>query len=189
MPLIEEFLPDYQFREWHSRVLPVAPAVANACLRDVDLARSPLIGPLFALRSVPARLRNDPAAEVLRVGRLGDFFDRAFVTLRDDPPRGLVVGAIGEFWRAAGGVRRFAPSQFAELREPGTARLAWAFEFEALPAGRCRAVTETRIACVDAAALRRMRLYWWLIRPASGLIRRETLRLLARQCSDRVRRD
>jgi len=44
--------------------------------------------------------------------------------------------------------------------------------------------TETRIACNDRADYRRMLAYWIAIRPASGFIRREILRLLARGCRE-----
>ena len=216
MEPIEDFLPAFHFRERHTRRIDAPPARVAAQLRDVDLADSPAIGPLFAIRGLPARLgrafaRGDGAArgeaatrgaatspdhaapaadagtadDALRAGTLGRFFDQAFVTLRDDPARGLVVGAVGAFWRNTGGIVRVAPAQFATDRSPGCARLAWMFDFQPLDAGRaCLAVTETRIHCNDAAARRAMTLYWLLIRPASGLIRREMLRLLARRCSD-----
>ena len=218
MQPIDEFMPVFQFRERHSRRIAATPERALAELRDVDLARSPLIRPLFALRNLPAvvlrafarsdaadsgagaaasplRFRQPPRQlppPPLRAGRLGDFFDMAFVTLRNDPVRGLLVGAVGAFWRNGGGIARVDASHFREDRSPGCARLAWMFDFTPLPAaadaetgaGACLAVTETRIACNDAAALRAMRLYWLAIRPASGLIRREMLRLLAGRCSD-----
>ena len=199
MEPIEDFLPAFHFRERHTRRIEAPPARVAAQLRDVDLADSPAIGPLFAIRGLPARLarafaRNAPPGaaagngrddDALRANTLGRFFDQAFVTLRDDPARGLVVGAVGAFWRNTGGIVRVAPAQFATDRSPGCARRAWMFDFQPLDGGRaCLAVTETRIHCNDAAARRAMTLYWLLIRPASGLIRREMLRLLARRCSD-----
>jgi hypothetical protein len=155
MALIDEFLPAWQFRERHERVIRATATRIAALLPRVNFADSPLIGGLFA---------------------------RAFVPLRGASDRGLVIGAVGEFWRAAGGIRAVAPAAFASDRTPGCARLAWAFDFEPLDVARTRVITETRIACNDAPALRRMRLYWWLIRPASGFVRRETLRLLAQRC-------
>lgn len=183
MPLIDEFLPAWQFRERHERVIRAEPARIAAELPRVDYADSTVIGALFALRALPARLRHGrDAAAALAPGPLGEFFARAFLRLRDAGEHGLVIGAVGEFWRAAGGIRVVAPADFAADRTPGCARLAWAFDYERLAVGRTRVITETRIACNDAAALARMRIYWWLIRPASGFIRRETLRLLAHRC-------
>jgi hypothetical protein len=183
MALIDEFLPAWQFRERHERVIRAEPARIAAELPRVNFADSMLIGWLFALRALPARLLHGPdAAAALAPGPLGEFFARAFVPLRNAGERGLVIGAVGEFWRAAGGIRAVAPAAFSSDRTPGCARLAWAFDFEPLDAARTRVITETRIACNDAAALWPMRAYWWLIRPASGFVRRETLRLLAQRC-------
>lgn len=178
--LIDRVMPDWDFREHHSRSLPASPDIACDALPRVNLADSPVIGPLFALRSLPARLARGGRA--LRAGNLGDFFGSGFTLLIDDRPRGFVLGSIGQFWRAQGGPRSFEPAAFNANRESGCARLAWSFEF--LPdAGGCLATTETRIRCNDGAAFRRMLGYWILIRPASGLIRREMLRLLARDCA------
>jgi hypothetical protein len=47
-------------------------------------------------------------------------------------------------------------------------------------------VTEPIDEFLPLFALRAMRLYGLLIRPASGTIRREMLRLLARRCSDSI---
>lgn len=183
MALIDEFLPRWQFRERHERTMDASPAQVARELRHVNLADSPLIAPLFALRALPARLtQGRGAAAALAPAALGEFFDRAFTLLCDAGERGLVVGAVGEFWRAAGGVRPVPAAAFTDDATAGCARLAWAFEYLPQPDGRTRVVTETRIDCNDGAALRRMRLYWYLIRPASGFIRRETLRLLARRC-------
>jgi len=180
---IDEFLPRYQFRERHARTIDSDPRALHAALRAVDLAESPFIGPLFALRNLPSRwLRRDTVAvsESLRAGQLGELFERGFVVLRESPGEALVLGSIGEFWRSGGGIRKFAPAEFACAPAPGCARLAWSFEFN-VRSGATTVITETRILCDDARALARMRWYWALIRPASGLIRREILRLLARR--------
>ena len=87
---IDDFLPAFQFRERHQRRIAAPVGRARAELRDVDLARSPFIGPLFALRGVPARVSGlwsraaaaaatAQASEALQAGRLGTFFDQAFV--------------------------------------------------------------------------------------------------------------
>jgi hypothetical protein len=183
MASIEEFLPRYQFREHHARIVAAGADAAFAQLRHVDLALSPWIGPLFALRSLPARFaRGGAALEALQPTTLGDFFGRAFTPLAERPGRCFVIGSVGRFWQSSGGIEPVTPDSFTTNATPGCARLAWAFDFEPLGEDRCRVSTETRIACNDAAARWRMQLYWWAIRPASGLIRREILRLLAARC-------
>ena len=46
-----------------------------------------------------------------------------------------------------------------------------------------RLVTETRVQCLDAASSRRFGLYWVVVRPFSGLIRRAMLRAVAREAT------
>jgi hypothetical protein len=50
-----------------------------------------------------------------------------------------------------------------------------AANFRLAPLAGGRAIelsTETRVSCTDAASAQRFAGYWWLIRPASGAIRR-----------------
>lgn len=183
MASIEEFLPRYQFRERHARIVAASAGAAFAQLRHVDLSHSPWIGPLFALRALPMRFaRRAAVPEALQPTTLGDFFGSAFMRLAERPGHCLVIGSVGRFWQSSGGIEPVTPDAFTTNATPGCARLAWAFDFEPLGTDRCRVSTETRIACNDAAARWRMQLYWWAIRPASGLIRREILRLLAARC-------
>ncbi len=169
--MIDSIMPRCHFSERHQRRLAASPQRAMAELRLIDLTRSPLIRSLFALRGVPA-------------GTLGTMFAGGFRVLDEQADRGLVVGSVGRFWGSGGGIEPIADTAaFLANRKPGCARLAWAFEFLPLPDGGCEAVTETRILCNDFAARWRMTLYWMLIRPASGMIRREMLRLLALRCS------
>jgi hypothetical protein len=46
--------------------------------------------------------------------------------------------------------------------------------------GNTELSTETRVQCADAATRRRFRVYWAIVGPASGWIRREILRLIRR---------
>jgi hypothetical protein len=46
--------------------------------------------------------------------------------------------------------------------------------------------TETRVVATDARTRRAFAAYWFLIRPGSGAIRRELLRVVARRSESRV---
>jgi hypothetical protein len=50
---------------------------------------------------------------------------------------------------------------------------------KALAGGRTRISTQTRIRALGGGARRRFRLYWLIIRPFSGLLRREMLKGIA----------
>ncbi len=62
-----------------------------------------------------------------------------------------------------------------------SAKVAVNVRLEAVSAGTTRLSTETRVKCVDGAAYRRFVLYWALIKPFSGWIRREMLRSIERR--------
>ena len=102
-----------------------------------------------------------------------------FMRLGSDPGRELVLGLAGRFWQPDYGLVAIdePTSRYLNYTEPNLAKLVLNFRAEPLPDGRTCLTTETRVFCVDAAALNHFRPYWILIRPISGLIRR---RLLAR---------
>lgn len=174
--LFTSLLPQWQFEERHERLLPHAtPAAALAAAAAYRPGGDRLIASLIALREWPGRL----AAALGRRNALGG---RAAFGFDDFTPIGqdhehLAYGLVGRFWQADYGLRSVQGAEvFRGFSEPGTARLLLGFRAE--PAGGgSRLTTVTRIHCPDAASLARMRRYWRLIRPASGLIRR---RMLAR---------
>jgi hypothetical protein len=59
----------------------------------------------------------------------------------------------------------------------------WNFYFEPLAGNECLVSTETRVHCLTPSARRSFGIYWFFIRPFSGLIRLEMLRLLQRKVS------
>ena len=100
--------------------------------------------------------------------------EEGFTLLGEQPGEELVLGTVGRFWHGGGETRPISPARFREPTPPGTAKAAWSFAVDRRPGGT-ELRTETRVLCADAAARRRFRAYWLLIRPFSGLIRREML--------------
>jgi hypothetical protein len=109
-----------------------------------------------------------------------DVIAAGFTLLAEDPPRELVLGVDGAFWRLRGDLRRVDAPSFRGPQPPGTARVAWNFHVAKRQGGMCELSTETRVRCADAASRRRFRLYWLVVRPGSGLIRRMMLRSVRR---------
>ncbi|MDN8616984.1 hypothetical protein [Variovorax ginsengisoli] len=173
MPLIDDFLPAFQFRERHALITRATPkALLNAVLLP-GVAEDPLARFFIRLREAPDQLLG------ARSGLAGRpaFGIEDFMILGRDADRELVFGLVGRFWQRDYGLVTLAHprQQFAGFSEPGLAKLVLNFSTEALPGGRTRLMTETRVHCVDASARRRFTPYWWLIRPVSGLIRRRLL--------------
>jgi hypothetical protein len=103
-----------------------------------------------------------------------------FTVIAEDPPRELVLGVDGAFWRLGGDLRRVDATSFRGSQPPGTARAAWNFHLVERADGACALSTETRVRCADASSRRRFRAYWLIVRPGSGLIRRMMLRSIRR---------
>ena len=67
------------------------------------------------------------------------------------------------------------PRRFVEPPPAGMAKAAWNFSVGRHPKGGTELRTETRVLCAESVTRRRFRAYWTLIRPFSGLVRREIL--------------
>jgi hypothetical protein len=111
---------------------------------------------------------------------LSDFEGHGFRVLAENPPQELLIGLIGSFWKPDGGLLPVDVATFKGTQSPGTARVAWNFSISEQENGTSELATETRVKCADATSRRYFRLYWALIRPGSGLIRRSMLRSIRR---------
>ncbi|MDM0023155.1 hypothetical protein [Variovorax saccharolyticus] len=187
MQLIETYMPTFQFRERHALIADASPAaLLDAALlpgaTDDSWAKA-----FIRLRELPDRLFGSFGASSGLAQRAAFGIDD-FMYLGREADRELAFGLVGRFWQRDYGLVTLArpEQQFASYFEPGLAKLVLNFSTETLPGGQTRLATETRVHCVDSAALRRFTPYWWLIRPVSGLIRR---RLLARIREHSVRMD
>jgi hypothetical protein len=183
LSLIDEYLPEYDAREIHrTRVHAPASRIYTA-FRSTDLAETVPVRICLALRALPGVLVS-PVRGLrrfrIRLGApmtLGDFETYGFRVLAENPPHELLIGLVGSFWKADGGP--FLPVDAASFKGPqpaGTARAALNFSVAEREDGTCDLATETRVKCADARSRRYFGLYWVLVRPGSGLIRRCMLR-------------
>lgn len=171
MALIDQIMPDYDRREVHRRAGNASTAATWEAVHDLGGDEVTLMRMLMRLRSL-GRSRDDGNRTVLE-----SFQRMGFRVIAEEPGDELVVAGIGRFWKLSGGLRRVEGREhFTQFDEPGYAKVAFNFR---LDDGTLS--TETRIAGTDAHARRRFGLYWLLIRPGSGLIRREWLRAIVRR--------
>ena len=186
--LLDEVLPRYDFRERHSTVVAAPrPAVWNA-IESVTLAEMPVVGALFALRSLPARLGGRPGLpRVQDEPVLAQLYETGFAKLAEDPGRELVFGLIDQMWKRRGETAEIEDgAEFLAFERAGFVKAAMNFRLSDRPAGTLLE-TETRVLATDAGARRGFGRYWLLIRPASGLIRRIWLRAIARRATQAAR--
>jgi hypothetical protein len=170
--LLSEALPEYDFRERHSRRVGAPPERVFAAVRELCADDTPFVRLLFRLRG----LRGDTARPIFeQMGRFG------FEVLAEEPGREVVVAAIGQPWKVRGGARPRGVD-FRTFAEPGYAKMAlnWRLEDGVLS-------TETRVQLTDAHARRAFRRYWLVIRPFSGVIRRAWLRAVTRRAASASR--
>ena len=184
--LIDQFLPTYDVVERHEIRVHAPAATVYAALRHADLAGSPIVRLLFALRLVPVLIAaplktlRESRSRIRPTVTLRDFEARGFSVLAEDPPHELLLGLSGTFWTATGGLRPVDSESFRGSQPAGTARAAWNFCVIDDHATHCRLTTETRVQCADARSRRRFRWYWLVVRPGSGLIRRLMLQSIRR---------
>lgn len=175
-PLITRLLPEYEFSERHATEVAAPAHAVEAAILELDLGSSPLARVLFALRCMPARtLRLEGLEQV------------GFCRLAYAPGQEVVLGLIGKFWTLRGGLLRITPQDFEDFDRPGYAKAAWNFRLTPRNATHTRLETETRVHCTDAVSRARFARYWKVVRPFSGLIRREALRLVRRSAEQGVR--
>jgi len=181
MALIDEFLPAFQFRERHALTVAAGPQALLDALLLPGATEDPLTRGFIAMRELPHRLFGGGPATRAERPRI-DFGIDNFMRLGRDADRELVFGLIGRFWQADYGLVHIEQPElrFAGYFEPGLAKLVLNFTADPLPNGCTSIATETRVFCVDDEARRRFRLYWALIRPVSGLIRRRLLSRIGR---------
>jgi hypothetical protein len=150
--------------------------VWDALLRH-EVGSSTFSRTLFFLRGYGARVGGAPR------GSLPESIERfGFVRVSETPGEELVFGIAGRFWRWDGDLRRLAGAQaFLDFAEDGCVKGAWNIRVEGVAEGRTRLSTETRVQAFGPSARRKFRIYWSVIAPFSGLIRRGLLRGVARR--------
>lgn len=100
-----------------------------------------------------------------------------------DAPHYVASAQIGRPWqlRPELGPTPSSLEELAEFRAPNWLKYGMDFTLDELPSGRTRVVTTTLCEPTDESARRHFHPYWTLIRPFSGLIRREILHTIARK--------
>ena len=169
---IDGLLPEFDIAAEYGLAISAPPPVVYECLLRADFGQSRIIRILMALRR--GRRSQPPPISI-------DFRQRlrgsGFVELAEVPGQEIVIGVAGKFWRPDGGRCMYLTADnFADFCLPGHVKVAW--NFTLTPASKDQTVlaTETRAKCFGRSALWKFRLYWFLIGPFSGLIRKSMLK-------------
>ena len=178
---LDEFVPAYQFQEFHTLEVAVPKERVYRAIKDVTAREILLFHTLTWIRRFghpgPASIMNPPGDEPI----LDVALQTSFLLLAEDANREIVLGTlvvVPPGWRPKA---KATPEDFKALHTPGFALAAMNFKVEDAGAGSCTVTTETRVYATDAAATRRFAAYWRMIYPGSALIRRMWLRAVKRR--------
>ena len=175
--LIDSFAPNPDAVETHSIAIAASPDVVYLALWTADLGGSPLIKLLLSLRSLPGFILRGchPLPRNQKI-RLRTLIESGFGVLAEEPDKEIVLGVTGKFWRPTGNLSPFNREDFDRPVPPGIARAVWNFSIKEGDNAGTILSTETRVICGDRASRRKFRVYWFFVRPFSGLIRRIMLK-------------
>ncbi len=184
--LLDVLMPEFDVRTHHAIRIKASSQRVFDCLLTVDFDVWGLSRLLYALRKLPT-LVTTPQDSWRRLSdfrrshfTLDDLVATGFTILGKNVGDELVLGTIGRFWLSRGELHAVSPEEFGKPAPAGTAKAGWNFTVSPLSNGVVELLTETRVLCADLATRRRFLAYWTLIKPFSGLIRREMLAAVRR---------
>ena len=162
--LIDKYLPQYTFREFHEIVANRPIENVYHVAKDFDLSKSRVISLLFKIRGLPTRRLN-----------LQNFIeDVGFTNLEEDYPYENLLG----FWARVKIAKIPNYEDFTNNSIAPWLKVVWNFQFEELEKGKTRVSTETRVLCVAPITKLTFGLYWAIIKPFSGLTRKKMLKII-----------
>ena len=181
---LDEFLPAHQFSEHHYTRVPAPAEKVYRAVRSVTAKEILFLRSLTWLRRFgrpgPKSVLNPPPDQPILDVATGTAFRR----LADQPNPEIVVGTVVIARRGWNWSAPFATQEFKDLKQPGFALAAMNFRIEEAGPERCMRSTETRVYATDARSRRRFGVYWRVIYPGSGFIRRMWLRRIARRATN-----
>lgn len=178
---LDEFIPNPCLHEFHHVTVDAPCERAWAAARNFDMASLPIVRLLFALRTLPQRLRNATReSDRLRIKDITSS-GTGFGILSERPGTSVTVGAIGKVWRPNIEFVNVPANGYRTFGEPGWVKVAW--ELRCQPDGDTKTlvVFELRVTATDERSWRRFERYFFFIGPFSRFIRRSALADLKRR--------
>ncbi|AGL00130.1 hypothetical protein [Desulfoscipio gibsoniae] len=179
------YLSEYDFDERHNIVIQSSPEKVFEAIYNLDMSKSKVIKPLLSLRSIPYRLSPDRKPEKQEPSGLSIeqlIKNGGFFLLEEIKNQEIVIGLVGKFWHLTADMIQLSNvTNFTNFNQTGYGKVAWNFYIEQNADGTVTLSTETRILCLGEQAKSSFRLYWAVIRPYSGWIRIEMLKMIKEQ--------
>jgi hypothetical protein len=152
---LDACLPSYEFAARHGVEVRADPEVAERALREVTFRDVPVVRALLFMRGIRSARGDEQVLTAM--ARRGTVLD-------DVPGEGVVLSVRGRFWRLRGGGDEPAATAVVDFR-----------------AGDGSLTTETRVHVPAGPSRRRFERYWRVVRPFSGITRKQVLRAAKRR--------
>lgn len=152
---LDSFLPSYEFAARYGVGVDADAARVDEALREVTFREVPVVRALMFVRGLGRARPEEPVLDAMQ---------RRSEVLDDEPGEGIVLGLHGRFWKLRGGGDEPQATAVVEFR-----------------AADGRLTTETRVHVPDDGSRRRFARYWLLVRPFSGMTRKDLLRAAKRR--------
>ena len=165
--LLDEFVPVYQFNEFHTIDISVPKDRVDWAIRTVTPEEIRFFKTLTTIRGI-----GNTEHEGWPI--LKNFTSGRFLLLADEPGREIVFGHGGD----ARGGRMLAAGEFKTGHPAPLIKIAMNFRIQDEDATHCRLTTETRVYAAGSQVLHGFAAYWRMIYPGSALVRRMWLRAI-----------
>lgn len=163
--ILEEVLPLYDISSYYSIQIKASPDRIYDVIHE-GIPSGAVTRLLMGLRSVP-RIFQKKKTHLL---------EDPFYRLKEACNREMVYGIIGQFWKpVVRPISIHSLDDFLSFHREGYCKAALNVRIEAVNSRESLLTTETRVQSFGDARIQ-MKRYWRVIRPFSGLIRREMLR-------------
>jgi hypothetical protein len=178
MSLIDRYVPTFSFNELHALVIDAPSEAILSAVLAYRPEKDPFFRVMIGLRELPARIAGavrgtHPLPK--RAFGMDDF------TILEQDDREVVFGLIGQFWRPDFGLAEVPDgAAFSAFDTARFVKLALNFSITPQSDRRLQLMTETRAFCPDPYSKRKLMLYWYAVRPISGLIRGRILASIKR---------
>jgi hypothetical protein len=175
---LDEFVPAYQFGEFHTIRIKAPRARVFQAIREVTPDEIALFRTLTWIRrfgrSERESILNAPPNEAI----LALAARTSFMKLAEEADREIVLGTLVVAPQGMRLKKDSTPEDFKALHEPEFALGAINFRVEDAASGETALTTETRVYATDAATRKKFSAYWRVIYPGSALIRVMWLRAI-----------
>ena len=162
--LIEKYLPEYTFNEFHEIVIESPIEKVYKIAKNFDLSKSKVIRILFKIRGMPTK----------RMNLQGLISDVGFSNIEEKFPEENLIG----FWAKTKIEPITNHEDFINNAISAKIKVVWNFRFIRLTSAQTKVSTETRVLCVSPVTKIFFGLYWLIIKPFSGLIRKKMLQII-----------